>query len=358
MSNLIKKSRPVERFYLLDVLRFFLSIIVVIVHTQISYNKPHEYAAYLSVVFFFILSGYVLTHQIESSNISYKSFCISRIARIFPLYILSTASVIFMLDIPIFDNSMITEFSSQLFLLHNLGFTNTPGFNGVSWSLSAEFWVNIIIFYYMVTKNTQKRSFYYIIILASILTSYIILSRVALENGISTAFETNIQPISLITNAGVVACYMGLSMGYLIYSARNSKIFSIFRRKPLITSFFEILLIAFIYLCFTKNSSAGYGLLSTIAFCGLIILNSAKSGLLTHLSSKPIIRELGNLSYATYLMHIPVRIFMDKYIFSIYPTEQKVLLVVMLTIIVSIPIYYFFELRLKKVISQFLKENI
>jgi peptidoglycan/LPS O-acetylase OafA/YrhL len=100
---------------------------------------------WLGVTFFFILSGFVLTWSLADHR-SYSEFIIHRIARIYPVHIaslaISLASFLFFLNPLGGYVGTVRGTILQAFLLHDF----VPGhpeirqaWNGVSWTLSAEF---------------------------------------------------------------------------------------------------------------------------------------------------------------------------------------------------------------------------
>ncbi|MFL9886093.1 acyltransferase [Paraburkholderia agricolaris] len=100
---------------------------------------------WLGVTFFFILSGFVLTWSLADQR-SYSEFMIQRIARIYPVHIvclsISLGSFLVFLNPLAGYVGTVRGTVLQLFLLHDF----IPGhpeirqaWNGVSWSLSAEF---------------------------------------------------------------------------------------------------------------------------------------------------------------------------------------------------------------------------
>src|SRR5437868_13768953 len=78
------QSAP-QRFIQLDALRFFFAVIVVLVHT-VGFNLPFILGGY-AVDFFFILSGFVLSHALICRPVSAAEFAWARLARLYPLHL-------------------------------------------------------------------------------------------------------------------------------------------------------------------------------------------------------------------------------------------------------------------------------
>lgn len=149
------------RLSVLDTYRFFAAAAVALFHFEENFRIFHagEVHAisqfYLMVDFFFVLSGFVLVHTYEDSITTlarYGDFMRKRVARVYPLHALVTlaflaASVfvamgVIKLRIPeIFDWRL---GPSHMLLLHAWGFSDHPGLNFASWSISSELFVYLL----------------------------------------------------------------------------------------------------------------------------------------------------------------------------------------------------------------------
>ena len=103
----------------------------------------------MCVAFFFILSGYVLSHAygeaILAGKINLLAYIVLRLARLYPLHIL-TAVVMVVLLINENASGAITRGRAleTIFLMQSL-FTGGWSLNAPSWSIGAEFWAGLII---------------------------------------------------------------------------------------------------------------------------------------------------------------------------------------------------------------------
>ena len=162
-TDLPQGAAPVRRVRLsvLDTYRFFAAAAVALFHFEENFRIFHagEVHAisqfYLMVDFFFVLSGFVLMHTYEDSIATlarYGDFMRKRIARVYPLHALVTlaflaASVfvamgIIKLRVPeIFDWRL---GPSHMLLVHAWGFSDHPGLNFASWSISSELFVYLL----------------------------------------------------------------------------------------------------------------------------------------------------------------------------------------------------------------------
>jgi len=128
----------------LTTLRWFAALYVFLFHIQMRAELTSSpvgsvlISGYTGMTFFFVLSGFVLAYRYVDSSGTYSSFVISRLARIYPAFL-----VAFLLSIPTIDGV-----GSELFALNfgmNLTLQQawTPnlfslGINSGTWSLSAE----------------------------------------------------------------------------------------------------------------------------------------------------------------------------------------------------------------------------
>ncbi|MEV7572531.1 acyltransferase [Pseudarthrobacter sp. NPDC089323] len=138
-------------------LRFFAALAVVMYHlhlyfTPIAENLNLFAYGYTGVSFFFILSGFVLSWS-HRDDASPGTFYWHRIARIWPLHLLTTVLAVFTPTLP---RSSAHEWWTAAFVL-SLTQAWVPAspflnaFNGVSWSLSCE------AFFYLVFPLLHKR---------------------------------------------------------------------------------------------------------------------------------------------------------------------------------------------------------
>lgn len=113
---------------------------------------------YLSVDFFFILSGFIMAHsystQVADGNFNFWDFMKRRFARIYPVHFVTLLAfcalgfLFYILGIKpnIPEKYALEAIPLNIFLLQAYGFTKEGTFNTPSWSISAE-WLAYLLFF-------------------------------------------------------------------------------------------------------------------------------------------------------------------------------------------------------------------
>ncbi len=153
----------------LTTLRFFAAAIVVLYHFRPFVPEGSAILlsgffqkGYLGVDFFFVLSGFILTHAylpaIRNGVFSARVFLIRRLARIYPLHLVTLLIMVGVYFTPIQqaantqlppENTPVYSFICNILLIHGWGFTHDLSFNRPSWSISAE-WFAYLAFPLMI----------------------------------------------------------------------------------------------------------------------------------------------------------------------------------------------------------------
>lgn len=137
---------------------------------------------YLGVDFFFILSGFVLTHvylqKLESRTFSIRNFYVRRIARIYPAYLLAFVIALTQLygffwagvtpapEPPLSVQSLLI----YLFCFHAWWDFGLISINGPSWSISAEWFAYLLfpLFLWMMSRLSLKFGAVLVIVLIAL----------------------------------------------------------------------------------------------------------------------------------------------------------------------------------------------
>lgn len=279
-------------------------------------GKKYFPGGYLAVDFFFILSGFVLTHAYENrimdGVVSMRKFVIDRIARLWPLHIFIILIIFivsfgfWLADIEFYKATLIYQVQKKgllgpslfndLFLLTNIFIIPGIkwGYNGVSWSISVELWVNFI-FLYILLKIQRK------LILSGCLVLFCYLSLFHEYQHLHLVKEK----IYLLLNTGWLRGVGGILLGLICYHIHQIVRVDIEsrQREYLLFSFFECLIIAWVMRIMLYQGRA-IGDFEIIP-CGaiLILVFSKKAGLFSMLLRCRALVLLGTLSYSIYLTH-------------------------------------------------------
>lgn len=174
--QLFPEQRAVPRLALLDGLRGVAALSVVLYHYSGFYNPfakhapTADYRAQIpfydifwliydnglyAVQMFWLISGFVFGYVYFGRIVSAGQFACSRLARLYPLHIITLIIVAFLqfVSIKLFDSSLFYEnndvyhFMLQIFFASSWGLEEGFSFNGPIWSVSVEFLIYGIFFF-------------------------------------------------------------------------------------------------------------------------------------------------------------------------------------------------------------------
>jgi peptidoglycan/LPS O-acetylase OafA/YrhL len=269
------------RFLHLDLLRGIAALTVATGHLC-GWNGRSTIDYTMCVAFFFILSGYVLSHAygeaILAGTINLRDYIVLRLARLYPLHIL-TAIVMAVLLINQYGSGAITRGGvfETVFLMQSI-FTGGWSLNAPSWSIGAEFWAGLII------VPVCSRSLY--------LCAFALCAAAA-------AF------IVVDLDAGFMASYAeryGTALGCFAIGWFLQRLPEL--NKPALG--WLIALIALVLMMFPPVTALGSPALES----AFIAAFSAVIALLAHSELPPGLRPvasfMGNVSYGIYLWHWPL----------------------------------------------------
>ncbi|HEY0601117.1 acyltransferase [Brevundimonas sp.] len=140
----------------LTTLRFLAALWVVLFaawpHLDVAFTPVAVTKGYLGVEVFFVLSGFILSHvyleaagQGRAGGFSYRGFLWARIARVYPLHLVTLAGMIALGVGATVAGLTVSEslldwrsLPAHLSLTHAWGLASSAAFNHPSWSISAE----------------------------------------------------------------------------------------------------------------------------------------------------------------------------------------------------------------------------
>lgn len=309
-----------KRNYSLDFFRGLMAFCVAIGHYFYwNGNRSIPLSFILAVDYFFILSGFVLTSSVfNKKQFDSFDFAKARFLRLFPVYIFS---ILFSLTILLLvqgnvgtprlgDFFRILVFGELLPLVQRSTFIFFEPL-GVSWSISAEFWVGIIFFpiLYVLHKKINQLVFPFLML-------PIIICLIIVSNYSPDYMNIHYFRFGELMPYGIIRALLGYALGafsYFIiqYIKNNNKVIN----ANVISIIQIIIAILIIYLYAKNNYIRDNEYYSVFLFSIMIISLSFDKGIIFKLTNNIVGDWLGRISYSLYLLH-PVFIFINQKLFS------------------------------------------
>jgi peptidoglycan/LPS O-acetylase OafA/YrhL len=306
-------------------LRGIAAILVVVFHAGIFFGPLVNPAVsglighgWLWVDFFFVLSGFILTHvyggyfRERVTRAGYKKYLLARFARVYPLHLVtlgaavalillmrSLASTLVPIIEKIFDLSTVP---ASLLLVQSLHLYDTPPLNTPAWSLSAEWWV-YVIFPWLVGPLFRLGRVGQGVALLGIAGLY-----AALVYGVAPRFGNLIftemgmprgATLDMTADWGYFRCLAGFGLGMIAYRGyAGGWGADLLRRGG-----------AFAALALEVLLGMHYGApeLALVAlFPGLILAAAYNTGAVGRALTVQPLKRLGDWSFSIYLVHMPL----------------------------------------------------
>ena len=338
-----------KKFHNIELLRFFSAIAVVLWHYQTFFKPYNTFSAiqadvnktikpfysilkyiydygYMGVPMFFTISGFVFAYVYldKKEKTSGKKFFINRFARLYPLHfttliivtLLQIASYKFTDSFQIYLFNDIYHFFLHLFFISGWGFENGPSFNQPVFSVSLEIIIYALFFITIPFLNKFGMKFIIILYLALLLID---------KSGIQRDWD-DIE--SLLNNCARLF-YSGIFVFYLCNKVQK-KIYLI------------ILSVVLLAVSLMGNFKA------FLFFPAILLLFAASENLISQKIQK-YFQFFGNLTYASYLLHMPINMAIVL-IFGYFQVLDKIavsyyffILYFLLLILLSAICFKFFE---------------
>lgn len=301
----------------LESLRGVAALIVVLFHVNWLtplYDLGLIRNGYLMVDCFFILSGFVICHSYGTkihTGADTSRFFWLRIGRLYPLHFVLIFVALGMECakycaeikygiVSVYGSFVATNgysFVTNLLLVHDWGFHAWPNYNTPSWSISAEFFVNILFCLILLVTRTRRK---------------LVAVSIAILAFSSAVMLTSDSPgLTAFMDYGVFRCLIGFFIGVLVYQlyralpdqpasgrAPGKKFAS--NAFPLVFGFLLVTLLS------VKSPGASDFLVLPLVAFFLLFLVRAPGGLADRgLTCKPV-SWLGKVSYSIYLVHYPI----------------------------------------------------
>lgn len=304
-------------------LRGIAAILVAVLHFHFFLGPivPYKDAAiidkfYLMVDLFFILSGFIMCYVYERTfekgfkKSNYKDFLIARLARIYPLHILTLLAefLIFLSLILIgkFDilsppNQHLYRLDAipvQLTFLQTVGIYNFDTFNAPAWSLSAEWWAYVLFpFLFLLFRKIGFKNWFFpffIAVMGWLIIEFILSG---LEPFLNNPPNPNKQSLDVNWHYGTLRGIFGFIAGMGVWQLYKNKNFLSALGNGWILLTLSLIVFGAMYL----------GLYDTfiVVVFTLIILSSAYGSKNIDAFYKfSIFRKIGEWSFSIYIWHM------------------------------------------------------
>lgn len=261
--------------------------------------------SYLFVDFFFILSGFVISHvygRAFSDGVSfsgYKKFMRARFARIYPLHLLLLAIYVGLASLGFKQATENPEWSivAHLFLVHALGVFDHTTWNIPSWSISVEWWTYVLFPFVAAFAQRYIRRDISVPALGLAICMFILL---AAQHG----------SMSITTGLAFVRCLIGFTAGSCLYAIIMKRRFA----GP--TGKTSVAILVAIFIALACLPSPVSDILAFMGFCCLVYVASNEQEQRNWLHH-PVLIWLGDISYSIYLWHTLLLHVMAKVMLSI-----------------------------------------
>ena len=269
---------------------------------------PFLARGYLGVDFFFVLSGFIITHVYfaslaQPSRNGVQVFLWHRFIRLYPVHVAVLAALVILISIVhanhiALNNPQEWRFADlpwQLTLLHAWGVTPKPGWNAPSWSISAE-WFAYLLFPLLAPALTLVRD----------RATALLVATAALTG---TAWAFALADWSL--NIWVGAPALVRVSGEFLCGAALCRAVAL---APKPASLRGDLLGATAFLSFLAGASLAMRDFGLVALLALTIFGAATANgfLAGMLGSRPFV-WLGEISYSIYMVHFPVLLVLQRF---------------------------------------------
>jgi peptidoglycan/LPS O-acetylase OafA/YrhL len=295
-----------RRLSALTGLRFVAASMVFVLH---SMPQPEKWLALdQGVSFFFVLSGFILTYIYPDlpNFAAVKQFYVARIARLWPLHLLTLLFAVGIIGIPSFKALLLNALLLQAWVpVQSMYFS----YNAVSWSISTE------VFFYLVfpllipslEKNWHWKLFgSAFLVLALIAACNVSGLPLFSLNEISAHGLLYINPLSRIFEfiAGMCCCLLWRTLqahsGFWIFTLAESSAIALTT---------VLLLHPFPFAHSAIGPAGVLWIIRTSAmpgFCLIVVVFAFGRGLLSKLMGSKLLEFLGEISFAIYLVHLLV----------------------------------------------------
>lgn len=305
--TLHRNERAGIHFGVLDSWRGVAALLVAIFHLNILsavYSLDFVRNAYLFVDFFFVLSGFVITHSYGDrlGNLEgVATFVIRRFGRLWPLHVVVLLAMVLVESGRAISAARGASFYNPPFsgatslhaILINLAFGQSFGieqqltWNSPSWSICAEFWTYLIFAASLLVGGVWFRAVRFAteILLAAMLIGSAGVLFLMSRHGIDATYDL-----------GFVRCIYGFLVGHLTYRLWQAASQVRFR-----TGLLEVAVLVAAVFYVSSVGHSRYSFLAPIVFAVVVFVFSFEAGPISRLLLNRGNAWLGRVSYSIYM---------------------------------------------------------
>lgn len=307
----------------LTALRGIAAVLVAVLHFHfflgpiMPYKEAHVIDKfYLMVDMFFILSGFIMCYVYENKfndglvKVNYKNFLIARLARIYPLHLLTLIAEVliflFILSIGKFDvlsapNQHLYRLDAipiQLTFLQTVGIYNFDTFNAPAWSLSAEWWAYVLFpFLFIAFKKLGYNRWFIAFLIAILGWASIEFVLSAKEPFMNFPLNPNKQTLDVNWHYGTLRGVIGFISGMAIWQIyTRKKALSILANGWVLAGLSSISVAAMYF--------EWYDTFTVIVFAFIILVSAYGSKTINKFYAFSVFRKLGDWSFSIYIWHM------------------------------------------------------
>jgi peptidoglycan/LPS O-acetylase OafA/YrhL len=294
-------------FRVLDSWRGIAALLVALFHLNVFsaiYSLDFFRNAFLFVDFFFVLSGFVITHSYGDRMGTIEgvsTFAVRRFNRLWPLHAIVLLAFVLVEVAKVFMAARGASFYAPPFtganssnaVLLNLVFGQSAGllnqltWNPPSWSIAAEFWTYLIFAATLHFAATRLSRFALAAeaLLAILLTASVVVLISYSQHGQDATYDL-----------GVFRCLYGFLIGHFVY-----RLWQMCPREVFDSAFLEIAVLVAAIFYVSMAGRSGYSFLAPLVFAVVVLVFAFEAGPVSWLMSNRGNEWLGRISYSIYM---------------------------------------------------------
>lgn len=310
-----------QHYHSIDVAKLAFVYLVVVWHSRLL--DGIIYHGYLSVEFFFIISGFFVNQSAEKYKTRFLAYIRDRLKKLYPHYLFS---FLVMLFVSVATGNYVHQsynLLAEILLIQDLGFTNS-GINYPCWYLSVLFWgaLPVLLACQYLPKCVRGTIG---IVLPILYFAYSIIfedGRAEIWNRVFVFYLPVIRGISMI------------SLGAMVYDLHCVLQNKGWYKRELLLQITEV--VAFVAVMFFLLCPLNLDCLAVIFFCIFLLSILHKNAILEKIGRTKPFRDISQIEYAVYLNHAAIVLLFNKFVVRTLHVRVAVLLILL---IVAVSLY-------------------